>query len=42
MIKFTIGVVVGIVLSAIGFDGMAHLGNRTIEGIQSFANSTVK
>ena len=37
MIKFILGVVTGIILSSVGFNGLANLGNRAINGIESFA-----
>jgi len=37
MSKFFIGVVVGIILSTVGFNGLANLGNRVVNGIESFA-----
>jgi|DEB0MinimDraft_3_1074331.scaffolds.fasta_scaffold807393_1 hypothetical protein len=40
MTKFLIGVVAGIVLATVGFNGMAQLGNRAVQGIQSFAQSS--
>jgi hypothetical protein len=39
MTKFLIGVVTGIILSTVGFQGLANLGNRTITTIESFAQS---
>ena len=42
MNNFIIGVVVGVILSTVGFNGMAQIGNRAIDGIQSFATSTAK
>jgi len=38
MSKFLIGVVVGIVLSTVGFNGIASLGNRAVNGIETFAS----
>jgi len=37
MSKFILGVVVGIILATVGFNGVANLGNRAINGIQTFA-----
>ena len=37
MSKFLIGVVTGIILSTVGFNGLANLGNRVISGVESFA-----
>jgi hypothetical protein len=37
MSKFLIGVVTGVILSTVGFQGIANLGNRVINGIESFA-----
>jgi len=42
MSKFFFGIVVGVMLSTVGFNGMANMGNRAIDGIQSFANSTAR
>lgn len=42
MNNFIIGLVVGVILSTVGFNGMAQMGNRAIDGIQSFASSTAK
>jgi len=42
MSKFVIGVIVGIVLSTVGFNGIAQMGNRAIGGIQSFAQNTAQ
>jgi hypothetical protein len=39
MIKFTIGIVTGIVLSTVGFNGLANLGNNAVQTIQSTAQS---
>ena len=39
MSKFLIGIVVGIILSAVGFNGIANLGNRAVNGIETFATS---
>ena len=38
MSKFLIGVVVGIVLSTVGFNGIASLGNRAVHSIETFAS----
>ena len=38
MSKFIIGVVTGIMLSTVGFNGLANLGNRALNGIQTFAS----
>ncbi len=37
MSKFFIGVVTGIILSTVGFNGIANLGNRAINGVETFA-----
>jgi hypothetical protein len=39
MTKFLIGIVTGIILSTVGFQGLANLGNRAIHTIESFAQS---
>jgi hypothetical protein len=39
MSKFIFGVITGIVLSTVGFQGIANLGNRAVTGIESFAQS---
>jgi len=40
MTNFFVGLVAGIVLATVGFNGMANMGNRAIDGIQSFAQNT--
>lgn len=37
MNNFIIGIITGIVLSTVGFQGIANLGNRAVNGIESFA-----
>ena len=37
MSKFLIGVVTGVILSTVGFNGIANLGNRAVNGIETFA-----
>jgi hypothetical protein len=37
MNNFIIGIITGIVLSTVGFQGIANLGNRTVNTIESFA-----
>jgi hypothetical protein len=37
MSKFFIGVVTGVILSTVGFNGIANLGNRAVNGIETFA-----
>lgn len=37
MSKFIVGVVTGIILATVGFNGVANLGNRAVNGIQTFA-----
>lgn len=39
MNNFIIGIVTGIVLSTVGFHGLANVGNRAIHTIESFATS---
>jgi hypothetical protein len=36
MSNFLFGVLAGIVLATVGFNGVAQLGNRAVQGIQSF------
>jgi hypothetical protein len=40
MSSFIFGVVTGIVLTTVGFTGMAEMGDRTIQVIQSFVKSS--
>jgi hypothetical protein len=37
MTKFIAGIIAGIILSTVGFQGIANLGNRAVTGIESFA-----
>ena len=37
MSKFLIGIVTGVILSTVGFNGIANLGNRAVNGIETFA-----
>ena len=39
MTKFLIGIVTGIVLATVGFNGIAQMGNRAIDSVQSFAQT---
>jgi hypothetical protein len=39
MNNFIFGVITGIVLSTVGFQGLANLGNRAINGVETFATS---
>jgi hypothetical protein len=39
MSKFITGIIVGIVLSTVGFNGLANLGNNAVQTIQSTAQS---
>jgi hypothetical protein len=39
MSSFIFGVVTGIVLTTVGFTGMAEMGDRNIQVIQSFVKS---
>ena len=39
MSKFIIGVVTGIILATVGFNGLANLGNRAVHSIESFAST---
>jgi hypothetical protein len=39
MSKFLIGIVTGVILSTVGFNGIANLGNRAVNGIETFASS---
>lgn len=42
MSKFFFGIVVGVMLSTVGFNGMAQMGNRAIDAIQSFSSAATK
>jgi hypothetical protein len=37
MSKFLFGIVIGVILSTVGLNGAANMGNRLIQGIESFA-----
>jgi len=37
MTKFIIGIITGIILSTVGFNGIANLGNKGISTIQTIA-----
>jgi hypothetical protein len=39
MTKFLIGTITGIILSTVGFQGLANLGNRAINTIENTAQS---
>jgi hypothetical protein len=39
MTNFIIGIIVGIVLSTVGFNGLADLGNRAINTVENAAQS---
>lgn len=39
MNNFIVGVITGIVLATVGFQGLANLGNRAVHTIQSAAQS---
>ena len=39
MSKFIIGTITGIVLSTVGFNGLANLGNNAVQMIESTAQS---
>ena len=39
MTKFFFGIVTGIVLATVGFNGIAQMGNRAIDSVQSFAQT---
>lgn len=39
MSKFFIGIITGIVLSTVGFNGLANLGNKAVQTIQTTAQS---
>lgn len=39
MTKFIVGVITGIVLSTVGFNGLANLGNRAVTTIENAAQS---
>ena len=39
MSKFIVGIITGIILSTVGFNGLANLGNNAVQMIQSTAQS---
>jgi hypothetical protein len=39
MNNFIVGIIVGIVISTVGFNGLANLGNKAVQTIQSTAQS---
>ena len=39
MSKFIVGIITGIVLSTVGFNGLANLGNNAVQMIESTAES---
>jgi hypothetical protein len=39
MNNLILGIILGIVLSTVGFNGLANVGNRAIHTIESFATS---
>ena len=39
MNNFIVGIIVGIVLSTVGFNGLANLGNNAVQMIESTAQS---
>jgi hypothetical protein len=39
MNNFILGIITGIVLSTVGFQGLSNLGNRAINGVETFATS---
>jgi len=39
MSNFVFGIITGIVLSTVGFQGVANLGNRAIHSVETFAQS---
>jgi hypothetical protein len=41
LIKFSIGIVVGIVLSSVGFNGLAMMGNKAIDSISNYSQQTL-
>lgn len=42
MNHFILGIITGIVLSTVGFQGIATLGNRAVNSIESFAIQSSK
>ena len=40
MKNFIFGIITGIVLSTVGFNGLANMGNNAVESVQNFARST--
>jgi len=39
MSNFIFGIITGIVLSSVGFHGLANIGNRAIHSVETFATS---
>lgn len=42
MINFLFGIVAGVVLSTVGFNSVAQMGDNVIQEIQSFVKSSTK
>jgi hypothetical protein len=39
MFKFLTGIIIGIIISSVGFNGLATAGNKAVNGVKSFAVS---
>ena len=42
MNNFIIGVVAGIVLATVGFNGIVQMGNRAVQSIESFSQNSAR
>lgn len=42
MNNFIIGLVAGIVLATVGFNGIAQMGNRAVQSIESFSQNNAR
>lgn len=40
MKNLIIGIIIGIVLSTVGFNGLANIGNKAVQSIENFAQET--
>lgn len=41
MKNILVGIIIGIVLSTVGFNGLANIGNNAVESVQNFARNNV-